>query len=247
MIADFTPDLGFHKLDVTGPSEWRKHQVATAPALPTDVANGFPHGGYGGTRTRGNQPIKAFYSGIGNKRWGGAETFLKGHDSTHDENDMSLAPFGVNVDRKQSRRGFNPVLTLAPADRRGPIAPLPAGGGDIFAGGNNLNDVPPVVPSDPAFDFGVSAIQTPRPACPTTAEANQAALMASTGGGGDAMVAAAAKQTAGPARLGPAQPAHIVRGPGEAIRRMFQRPSRAGRQPIFFSSGNIRNKIVGYK
>lgn len=243
-MIDFTPDYGFAKVEVTGPSQWRKHQVPTSPSLPTDIANGYPNGGFGGSRTRGNVKIQAFFSSVGLKRWGGGEQINLGHDSTHEENPMNLSMVGIKVDHRRTRTdGLNPVLTMKPADRKGAIAPLPAGGGvGLSGGGSNENDVPPIVPSDPAFDYGVTALQPERPRCPTTAENNQAFAAATKAAGGGSTVIAAASRPAVQRGGGVAAPSRMVKGPGGALRSMLQRPSRSGRAPIY--SGHVRGGTV---
>lgn len=219
MRVDFTPQVGFVKHNTTGPAGWRKHQQPNAPALPTDLANGWPHLGWNGRRLRSTVALP-FYAQLGLKKWGGIGELKPGHDSVVAEGDTEHAPVGVQVNKGRTRGSYRSVFTMPPASRGGTIMPMPTASG---AYGVETSHPPTIIPSNPALDHGIIGLgEAPDCPAPETTAAKNARVAAGK---------------AAPAKAAATRVASRPKGPGETVRKMFQRPSRSGREPIIFRSG----------
>lgn len=232
MIVEFSP-LGVQQ--PSGPAAFRKHQEPQAPALPTDIANGWPEGGFSGRRTRGNVELP-FYAQIGDQRWGGGGRLLPGANSVQKQTPgtgETATPQIANIvtSGKAPRRTFRPMFTLPKADKRGSAHAFHGAG----AYGFNENVPPDIVPGNSAFDHGVIGEKMQSPSCASVPETESG--MPSTP---DQAIQAAAKsgdslhsvQTLAPGKV----------GAGAGLRKFFQRPSRAGKKPV-----HVQQRIFNFR
>lgn len=219
MICDFQP---FGIQNSSDPASYRKHQSPSAPALPTDIANGWPDGGFSGARPRGNVSIPTFYAQIGEQRWGGGGRLLPGANSTAAQEPGTGEIAGPQIANvtvaggKAPTRTFRPMFVIPEKSKRGSAHAFHGSG----AYGDSLDVPPDIVPGNAAFDHGVVVEKQESPSCAGAAEAGASTPEQAI------QAAAKAPESVHKVSMMPVRKS----GPGNMLKKLIQRPSRAGRK-----------------